>query len=333
MRPRAGWRPPLVTGLFSTDEPFSSILAQYPYAQAAAADIRFHTANGVALEAFLRERLRDARTPDRRRQYVSVPLYLQHLFHAISDSTRFTDNPDNYHRLVNATLELPEVIFVTLNYDTLLDRTLAIRSPLDSMDAYVEEGRGWSLVKLHGSVNWARLVVSLGLPSIVTDDRPTFARTFQALGADFELADEIVFRRSDQQGVDAVAEIERLRFDNGPPRLYYPALSVPVGADDELQCPGSHVAFLRERLSALGALNLLVIGYSGLDREVINLLAESGSELRSLSVVSKTEDGAASTAQVFMDALPGTRDPSLFAGGFNDFASGPHLQACLDAMP
>jgi hypothetical protein len=60
---------------------------------------------------------------------------------------------------------------------------------------------------------------------------------------------------------------------------YYPAVSVPIGPDRELaNCPREHVGALQRRLKKMGGeLNVLVIGYSGLDDEVMELLAAGGS--------------------------------------------------------
>jgi hypothetical protein len=59
-----------------------------------------------------------------------------------------------YDRLIERLLRLPYVFFVTLNYDVLLDRRLSAYHPLLSFDEYVTRDKNWSLIKLHGSVNW-----------------------------------------------------------------------------------------------------------------------------------------------------------------------------------
>jgi hypothetical protein len=52
-------------------------------------------------------------------------------------------------------LRLPYVCFVTLNYDVMLDRRLQGHHPLlSTFDDYISKDKNWSLVKLHGSVNW-----------------------------------------------------------------------------------------------------------------------------------------------------------------------------------
>ena len=58
-----------------------------------------------------------------RRRYQQIPLYLQDVLATVSDTSGsgFTTDPDNFNALINAALELEDVLFLTLNYDTLLD--------------------------------------------------------------------------------------------------------------------------------------------------------------------------------------------------------------------
>lgn len=145
---RDDFRPPLVVQLFAGLPRYAEILHEYPLAEAAAADIRPALASGsVAVEQFLRERLRESDDTYAQRRYRWVPLYLQHLLHAISrtNGTGFTQHPDHYDTLVNAALELDEAVFITLNYDTLLDerlfnQTLPVSATVPSMDDYAPPG-------------------------------------------------------------------------------------------------------------------------------------------------------------------------------------------------
>src|SRR5437660_170475 len=124
------YRPPLVTQLFEPRRSFTQILHHYPLVESAAADIRRALAGGsVAVEAFLRERLRESEHEHDRLKYYAIPLYLQHLLFEVGSwsylSRRgYTAHPDSYDRLINAALRVDEVTFVTLNYDDLFDRRL-----------------------------------------------------------------------------------------------------------------------------------------------------------------------------------------------------------------
>jgi hypothetical protein len=263
------FRPPLVTQLFEGRPTFTRILHQYPLAEQAAADIRPALAGGsVAIEAFLKDRLRDSDYQHARRQYWAIPLYLQHLVFEISmwdyDSGRgYTAQPDSYDRLINAALRLDEVTFVTLNYDDLFDRRLFIHGALDSMESYLGAGQNWALIKLHGSINWGRIV--LNAPSQIAPTDPFLAQTFANLGDTIEVDDNVSLRLQ--------PDIRQVRFDEEPFRLYYPALSVPLGTEDELVCPDQHVNYLKDITGHYEPLDVLVIGYSGLDQEALNLLS------------------------------------------------------------
>jgi hypothetical protein len=161
VNPDLSMRPPLVKDLFDTR--FQDILHEYPLAEQVAPDVRVALQGGaIALEAFLREELRDSPYPHLRSSYLALPLYLQHLFWQVGDS--YALQPDNYDRLVMECLRLDRVTFMTLNYDTILDRRLAIRDPLASFDDYVKPGRSWGLVKLHGSINWGRPIIGTAVP-------------------------------------------------------------------------------------------------------------------------------------------------------------------------
>jgi hypothetical protein len=154
------FKPPLVTLLFDGRTSFAKILHEYTLAEQAAADIRPAIASGAtAIEEFLRTRLRDAEDAYARQRYWQVPLYLQHLMHTVSqtDGHGYTIQPDNYDALLNAALVLDEVVFISLNYDTLLDDRLFAYPPgLENIYSYIHDRRNWSLIKVHGSVNWGR---------------------------------------------------------------------------------------------------------------------------------------------------------------------------------
>lgn len=262
------WRPPLVKDLFSSR--YSPVLDDYPFAQEVAADLGPDERPALSIEQFIRERYRGSDHPPNRRKYHSIPPYLQDLLHACTRN--FARAPDNYLRLMSALLELPETLFVTLNYDLMLDWRLAYHSPIHSLDDYIAQREPqWSLIKLHGSVNWGQAI------------RGPQGFSFETPPADLDLDDQIVITGG------ANTRVDELR-GNGGPNSYYPALSVPVGQDDELVCPPLHVEFLQDRLATADALHLLIIGYSANDLEVLKLLKDSETDIESVLIVNRSED-------------------------------------------
>jgi hypothetical protein len=320
----------LVKDLFGPD--FADILERYPLAQAAAAAIRRSTdsksEDAVPLERFLKQQMRDSANRFTRLRYRQIPLYLQHLLYEAgrTDGGGYTREPDNYNALINEALEFDDVLFLTLNYDTLLDDRLFIYWPLDSLRSYVASDPIWALVKLHGSVNWSRQVAvdQQGYEFVVTIENvnrliDTPAELQYVSGIELHAEEDLAIRRFQLADV-----------------AYYPALSVPLGEEDEIVCPDDHVMEARQRLGASDGIHLLVIGYSGLDQEVLTLLRQSGAKLRSLLVANGPDEQAGFMAGDRIQRAcggDGLRTDNIFAGGFTDLVASGTLRSFLSTRP
>lgn len=287
-------RPPLVKDLFN--ERYREILARYPLAQSAAPEIRDHLRNGgegpaVSLEAHLRSQYKDSRDPYDLRRFYSISLYLQDLIWRASGNEGL--HFDHTDRLVTTLLRnFHRVCFITLNYDLILDQALAKLDPINNIAAYVNYGR-WSLVKLHGSVNWGYAPVD----NVSVDDPPA------------DLPDHL----SGQIHLGGRAGAIEGR--NEPPRYLgrdpsskqaklFPALTVPVGEEDELVCPPNHLKHLDSLLQEAEELDLLILGYSAYDRTVIERIERSEKRIRSLFVVNYNEMTAIEVGQRLLQLLP-----------------------------
>jgi hypothetical protein len=78
-----------------------------------------------------------------------------------------------------------------------------------------------------------------------------------------------------------------------------------------------------------------VIGYSGLDQELLRLLSDSGNHLRSLFVVSESIEAAERTTSIITKAIglglgPGAQ---VFPDGFGAFAQGESLRSVMALLP
>jgi hypothetical protein len=331
-------RPPLVPQLFESRPSFARILNRYPLAEAAAATIRPAVASGsTAVERFLRDKLRDSTDPYAVRRYRSVPLYLQDLLFSVSQPAMsddpfppgYTRQADNYDLLISAVLTLDRVIFISLNYDTLLDQRLAIYEPLDSLDWYVNTDRNWALYKLHGSVNWGRRIMNEGLPNYGGSPSPEVFSRVDAVG-DVELGD--ITLRPQAQLNDARYEFSG---DGTGSHWFFPALSIPVGEADELVCPSDHVQRLKEQLAAEEELNVLVLGYSGIDSEVLQLLREAGRPLRQLLAVNGSVDASLAAVQRLSEATGGGggfQEPWIYDSGFTGFTHSGKLEEFITTI-
>jgi hypothetical protein len=317
--PRNGdWQPPLVAELFAERSAFTPILEYYRDAQTLAPDLRVAVRTGsVGLETYLRDHVLRSDSAYDRRRYRAIPLYLQHLLYEVG--RHYTTHPVNYDRLINGVLRVAsEVIFLTLNYDTILDTRLEAHAPILSLSDYIRGDNQWSLIKLHGSVDWARQILGI-------DDR-------DAIDSDQYLSG-FVSQLDDAPILSEAVELRRLPIElyrRDPPRLYYPAMSVPLGPDDELNCPEEHVAYVRNRLTAADGLNVLSIGYSGLDSGLLKLLSESGNRLRSLFVVNHDGASAIEAAQRLASALSSEASADMaYPGSFEGFAQSGGLDEYL----
>jgi hypothetical protein len=260
----------LAKDLFEKD--FDYLRGRYPLAMAAGDEIRQaidpESKDALPLEDYLREKMRDSTDSYTRLRYRQIPLYLQDLLFAVGSLTGegYTTDPDNYNALNNAVLKLDDVLFLTLNYDTLLDDRLFNYQRLETLDSYVASDSSFALVKLHGSVNWGRrLVGTLERGSSASrEDINWFVTEVPAL--EFETGDiELRLQSS----------IADTRYEPREHAVFYPALSVPLGPADEFVCPPSHRAAAQKRLAEAESLNVLVIGYSGNDRECLNYSARA----------------------------------------------------------
>jgi len=302
-------QPPLVTTLFAPT--YFQILDKYPIARHAGAEVRRAIAvaatsnDSFAVEKFIRDTYENASNPSDKRKALALPWYLQELLWAASRF--YTKNPDNYDVLVSETLRLGDVIFVTLNYDVILDSVLETYSRLKDIDDYVRPERPWDLIKLHGSVSWAREI-----------ERDVFQGQFIT-----EPPVDLFKKVNPTIEVRPVTDnLEELRLQAVPARYFYPALSVPIGGDEGLlNCPPGHVTYLRERLAAAEAVDLLVIGYSANDQEVLALLAGSETTVGTAWIVADTDDNAEAAMNRISAVVPlPALATAASGGGFTHFA-------------
>jgi hypothetical protein len=78
---------------------------------------------------------------------------------------------------------------------------------------------------------------------------------------------------------------------------YYPAIAMPLGPEhDSITCPPEHIEALEAWLKAR-ELDVLVIGYSGLDTDVLGRVRDARPSIRSLCIVNKGEEATMKTTE------------------------------------
>ncbi len=262
-------RPPLTRELFSRARA-QRLLTTYTLAREAHSVItrEMRSDTTIAFEEALK-RLQTDGYPHHEQMAVAVPPFLQALLLDYSES--LDARCVRYGVLVDELLKLrTTVVFISLNYDTLLDNRLAAFSPLNSMHDYIETPLGWSLIKPHGSVAWFFEQPAAFDPRTPPGDRPIVRQAIDCKPTTaFDLAD---LRASDSG-------------DPHGPCVRYPALALPDGPKDELVLPPEHLDHLRGILGTSQEIYLLVLGYSALDTEILKLISDSDCKVRRMTVV------------------------------------------------
>ena len=304
----ADLRPPLTNKLFGDEGVCAKALEDYPDVLSLAATIRNRLRDrGASLESVLAD-INDAPQEHRRSQVYQVPLYLADVFWQVS--TGYTSLAVNYTTLVDELFESFDLgIFLTLNYDLLLDRVLS--GPLywggeiRDMTSYIRER--WALVKLHGSVNWGRRLdlseESKPPPFPSNPTKQNLVRVFSDWPPKGRLSDEISVRSS-----------YKLFWSDGP---HYPALALPVAGKYEYVCPRLHIDALEDRLPVCDT--VLVIGASGKDRDLLDILKANLGDVKQFVLVGDGEDAAKASTNFLAVPQLGARGAEVHNHGFSNF--------------
>jgi hypothetical protein len=314
--------PPLTKDIFQVNRHTTEVLGKYPGAAGLVGSIRVDLHAERPLEPLLMELSRVTEGP-RARQFPEIPLYLQDLFARISRD--FTDQPINYARLAdrlfasNAGFE--RMAFLTLNYDTLLEKVLVpsyLGQNITSLESYM--GGKCLLVKLHGSVDWVRPL------DLNASEHIVLSRYLEIIGGlgnanlPSALQKDIALRRP-----------EDTRWSDDGRRLYYPALSVPLGEYTPV-CPSYHLVELTRFLET--CTNILVIGVSGRDFDLLRLLeANLPQQVWSFALVDGNRDAAIRARENFLDAVPRLRTCRVLqthSDGFSSFILGDGLERYIE---
>jgi len=311
------YRPPLTSGIFEGRRPFQTILEKYPKARTLASTIAVRVTRGEPLEAVLRG-LRNSKEEHIIRQFWQIPLYLQELFGEISFN--YTSEAENYSYLANRLLgsEFEKVAFVTLNYDLLLEKSVGtitsnsgIQWKPKELSFYVELNRKWMLIKLHGSVNWGRVLVTRRRMGGWTHEGMLDHFDALALSLERSLVRDITVLSSHQ---------DRSIQTGGTHNLCYPAISVPVEGKYEFVCPKEHVDAAKDFLSSCH--NFLIIGASGKDKDLLELLRDNIKKTDVVGFVEASQDAVQEVEDRFLAEVPQFRTqrlPLQYIEGFGGF--------------
>jgi hypothetical protein len=250
-----------------------------------------------------------ANSPERRRELASVRFYLCDLLKKVTDEwSKRTDGVTNYAPLISDILEFnrsgEEICLVTFNYDLLLERALYTfdfkrRSPEEHLASHPL----LKLFKLHGSVDWSRLVEghmnNRLLPEHLIEQ------------TDLRLSDKFVL-------ANATSPYDMHNF--GQP--IFPAIAIPVQTKSEeyFECPRTHLDYLVKMLDTVT--KILIIGWQAQEAHFLQMIRHKLPLLQQIMVVGANAQDAGKTLHCFAEGIEKpfeTRNCYVGQGGFTDF--------------
>lgn len=282
------YRPPLTNGLFERweFEEFSSKISSLAGVLGQLRDMRLGS-----LEAELQEL--DSRAPQnplRAKQLAVVRYYFQLLFSILVDRwLRQIGGATNHKTLLEHIRDYDQgsVCLVTFNYDLLLERALGWE--VREMGDYLKGD--WKLIKVHGSVDWARPITSPLIDCGGLQD-------WQCVDRICEMASQLKFGQAQvtpvvSQYPESILQTPIGRPDRpgNPARL--PAIAIPLPGKLGPECPDALKEALQQSLPKVT--RLLIIGWTGKEDHFLQLLRDGlDSKVRGL-VVSGSEQSAQGT--------------------------------------
>jgi hypothetical protein len=316
------FRPPLAKDLFENRGPFSRSLARYPSISSVVGPLRRLGRTGGTLEENL-EALKTEGTTHEPTQWAlnAMRFYLRDIIRDCGDawqnesrgSTHYTEMVRHIDIWRESTKE--PVIFVTFNYDTLLEDALRVslnvvlnrtdeRDP--SLATYVARD-DYRLFKLHGSIDW-EVAVPYG--------------TFQFNSIE-QVTTEMLIRRPSIALSDAFAYFGQFRAER---IVAYPAIAVPTQnkSGSDFACPTLHQQKFVETLPKVT--KLITIGWRGAERHFLDLLSGRMTSVKHAWAVAESAGSAQETTKhlntVGVHATP-------LGEGFSGFIEGDGLRNCL----
>ncbi len=264
------YRTPLARDIFSPN--FDDILSHYPTVTARLDELRTRLAENGNFEEIFRGLLDSA---ERHKNFwpLQVPLYLRELFWTIS--LNHLQGSSKFDTLVRRVLEssFERIMFVNLNYDLFLEYALTNYDlhAFAALSSYAPQSKKWLYVKPHGSVNWARILKNCPVDGSGIH-RPSLLQEMPIFSSELAL---VMWNRQSHTFYTP---------GGGPPGYLYPQIVVPTDRPKEFVCPEDHVDWARTFLQ--GCRNFLLIGFSGRDNDVVDLLQAVPSHGH-LAIVSK----------------------------------------------
>src|ERR1035437_6504657 len=274
-------RPPLADQLFETRPEFTEAMARFPKCQPI---IPYLQATGTPVERELERLQTEAQGyPEGLQQLAAIRYYLHSMLWDLELRwNKVAQGVTNYKTLLDQIQRWQShrepVCLATFNYDTMLESALpSVGIKINTFGDYVGSERHFRLIKLHGSVNWAREIYDLPFP--IPDNN---------LAANNKIIDSIAdLQISNHYRIVTSSPMGKAR------GALYPALAIPFETKRSFECPEIHLSILRQCVKQVN--KLLIIGWRGMEDHFLTLLHDHLSSRISVMVVSGSADEAKHT--------------------------------------
>ncbi|SRR6266568_1095565 len=313
-------RPPLARGLFDSQR-FGGYIDKFPRCRPL---ISYLQGPDVNVEQELEKWQNKAKDkPERVSQLWAIRYYLQDMLSACTfDWLKEIHGVTNYTSLLHEIEDErkdEKVCLVTFNYDYLLEEALStLKVRLASIRDYV--AGDYLVVKLHGSINWARKVANF--------QGDTSKNQEQIVSEVIDLGRRLVFNGEPQmisEITDTTPRIKRVpeqpyfsiplidRRDNPP---LFPVLSIPVEHKSQFECPSEHIRVLEETLPQVT--KVMVIGWKAGDELFLDMMIKKMREAKEIMVVSSSQSSATKIATRIQNV--GVRASEYLSANANGFS-------------
>jgi len=304
-------RPPLAKELFLYCEPFRKISKAYARCQPLIPYLESQDNVEEILEQF---RIEAEQNVERRRQLLALQFYIRAVILACESAwLRKTHGATNFRTLVDQVSHLPEICFVTFNYDRLLESALdAIDVPFSHISTYVS-GTKYKLFKLHGSVDWISWR-SAQRTNVRSADQPSEADLIRAAP---ELGDDGLIEKDGSRPPGVMQFLHH----------YYPALAIPTLSKSTFICPAEHVEVLGRSIPKVD--KIAIIGWRAGEKTFLELLAKGLRSAVDVIVACGNEQAAKDTLKNMLNAGISVRQGIAEPGGFTDFVLNRRIESFL----
>jgi hypothetical protein len=314
------FRPPLANELFADRTAFVEAMQRFSDCLPLITLLR----GNVQVEQQLAKFQEQAKTyHPRHRQLAAIRYYLHFMLWNCQDRWRLQHKGiTNYATLIDEIERWrvgakEQVCFVTFNYDTMLEEAMeqVLQFHISDLKSYINQ-ENYTLIKLHGSMNWGR-VIEAGFP-------PPPIHTQQQLiqvAADLKISDDYTL----------VPNYPMLSHDQ---RFIFPALAIPIDKKDSFECPQEQVTILGNLIRRVT--KVMTLGWRATETRFLEMLRSQLTGLTDkidLLIVSGSPEGATETFKNLDITVSSDRYGTLssgFTGLINDLAT---LDAFLRQSP